>query len=91
MKLITCSHIGTRPQSEFVFGGTVRPLRDPDCLDEPQWGEHVFHWDGAPGVRREWWFHTPTGLWFVLERDTTTGVVIREVEFHGPPGGRSLE
>lgn len=91
MKLINCTRIGSRPRSEFVFGGCVQPPRDPDSLGERDWGEHVFHREGAPGVRREWWYHTPTGLWFVLERDTATDVVIREVDLETFGARRSLE
>ncbi len=80
MKLITCSRIGARPQSEFTCGGEVRLSPRPDELSDVEWGAYVFHRDNAPGVKREWWYHNPTGLWFVLERDTVSDEIIAEVD-----------
>jgi sarcosine oxidase subunit delta len=28
-------------------------------------------------VKKEWWCHTPSGVWFIAERDTTTDTVLR--------------
>jgi sarcosine oxidase subunit delta len=88
MKQITCPHIGRRPLSEFAFGGEVRKPPKAGDASDLEWGQHVFHRDGAPGVKREWWYHTPTGTWFVLKRDTLTdtflGVVDYEEARHEP-------
>ncbi|MCU0870474.1 MAG: sarcosine oxidase subunit delta, partial [Burkholderiales bacterium] len=31
MKLLTCPVNGPRPVAEFVYGGEVRPMPDPDA------------------------------------------------------------
>jgi sarcosine oxidase subunit delta len=80
MKLIECSHIGARPQSEFSYGGAVRDVVDPGSASESHWGRYVFNRDSVPGVKREWWYHNPTGMWFVLERDTVSDEIVGEVE-----------
>ena len=80
MKLISCSHIGARPQSEFTCAGEVRPSPRPGELSDVEWGGYVFNRDNAPGVIREWWYHNPTGLWFVLERDTLSDEIIAEID-----------
>jgi sarcosine oxidase subunit delta len=72
VKQISCPHIGRRPLSEFVFGGEVRTPPKADKASDVEWGTHVFHRNGAPGIKREWWYHGPTGTWFVLQRDTQT-------------------
>ncbi len=79
MKLIECPVIGARPLSEFVYGGEVRrPPLDADG-NSSAWTDHVFNRSGAPGVLREWWYHRPSGRWFVLERDTLRNAVQRVV------------
>lgn len=79
MKLIDCPVIGARPISEFVYGGELRqpPLEEP--ADRESVGARVFNRSGAPGVRREWWHHLPTGRCFVLDRDTRDDRVLRAV------------
>jgi len=71
MKLIAAPHLGSRPIDEFVYGGPLRPAPDAGCSDEV-WGDYIFHRDGVPQKRQEWWYHRPTGSWLVLERDTST-------------------
>jgi sarcosine oxidase subunit delta len=75
MKLLPCPHLGARPLEEFVYGGADRAAPDPGACSDAAWADHVFHRDGAPAVRREWWYHRPSGTWFVLERDTASDVV----------------
>ena len=29
-----------------------------------------------PGVKREWWCHTPSGYWFIAERDTARDEIL---------------
>ena len=79
MKIIDCPVIGPRPAAEFTYGGAIGapPVEDPT---PDQLAEHVFYRAGAPGVLREWWYHRPTGRWFVLERNTATNDVLRTVE-----------
>ena len=30
----------------------------------------------VPGVKREWWCHTPSGYWFIVERDTARDEIL---------------
>jgi sarcosine oxidase subunit delta len=77
MKLLTCPVNGPRPLDEFVFGGEVRPTQDPAAAADAAWADYVFNREGAPGVKREWWYHAPSGTWFVAERDTLSDQVQR--------------
>ena len=79
MKLIDCPGLGPRPQSEFVFGGEVRTPPAPDGTGDREWLNYVFNRHGAPAVCREWWYHSPTGMWFVLERDTLSDTFVGSV------------
>lgn len=77
MKLLRCPVNGERPLQEFEYGGEYRLQPDPDIVSDAQWALYVFNRDGAPSVRREWWYHTPSGVWFIAERDTSNDQVIR--------------
>ena len=77
MKLLTCPLNGPRPISEFVYGGEVRPMPDPDTCTDTEWSDYVFNRSGVTGVKREWWCHAPSGVWFLAERDTTTDTIVR--------------
>jgi len=77
MKLLTCPINGPRPLQEFAFGGEVRTMPDPKEASDAEWADYVFHRAGEPGVRREWWYHVPSGVWFVAERDNLNDVFVR--------------
>ncbi len=77
MKLLKCPVNGIRPISEFVFGGELRAMPDPDNSSDQTWAQYVYHRNGAPGVKREWWYHSPSGTWFVAERNTLSDEVIQ--------------
>lgn len=70
MKLIDCPLIGLRPAAEFVYGGAWRSMPDPGACNDAAWAHYVFHRDGGPGIKRELWYHSPSGTWLVAERDT---------------------
>ena len=76
MKLLNCPVNGTRPLSEFVFGGELRTPPAADCSDKV-WADYVHNRHGAPGLKQEWWYHAPSGTWFIAERNTLTDQVIR--------------
>lgn len=63
--------------SEFVYGGEVRPMPDPQACSDEQWADYVFNRSGVPGVKQEWWYHAPSGTWFIAERDVTRDQVLR--------------
>ncbi len=69
MKILTCPVNGPRPIQEFTYGGEVRDMPCPDTSTDTQWADYIFNRTGEPGVRREWWHHGPSGVWFVAERD----------------------
>jgi sarcosine oxidase, subunit delta len=77
VKLIPCPANGLRPAQEFLFGGEVRDMPDPSSTTDAQWAAYVFHRQGEPGVRREWWYHLASGTWFVAERDNVSDEFIR--------------
>lgn len=70
MKLINCPVNGLRPLSEFVFGGEFRSMPDAASCSDQEWAAYVHYRNGAPGTRKEWWYHIASGTWFVAERDT---------------------
>jgi sarcosine oxidase subunit delta len=72
MKMIPCPLNGLRPADEFVYGGEVRIAPDAAACSDADWARHVFHRSGVPGIKQEWWCHTPSGYWFIAERDTTS-------------------
>jgi len=77
MKLIPCPLNGLRPADEFVYAGEVRDMPDSAQCTDADWAKYVFHRSGVPGVKTEWWCHTPSGYWFICERDTTTDEILR--------------
>ena len=77
MKRLTCPVNGPRAISEFAYGGEVRPMPDPAAASDADWATYIYHRSGVPGVKREWWCHTPSNTWFVAERDTEKDLVLR--------------
>ena len=77
MKVLTCPVNGPRPLDEFFYGGEVRVMPEPAAASDGQWADYVWNRDGAPGVRREWWYHLASSTWFVAERDTERDEVLR--------------
>jgi sarcosine oxidase subunit delta len=77
MKIIPCPVNGARPLQEFAFGGEVRPMPDPSACTDEAWADYVFHREGQPGVRSEWWYHLASGTWFIAERDTLKDEFLR--------------
>lgn len=67
---------GERPLLEFVCGGEVRTVPDTSCSDA-EWTAYLLHRHSVPRVKREWWCHTPSGYWFVAERDTARDEFLR--------------
>ena len=76
MKLIACPLNGPRPLLEFVTGGEVRTAPDPGVCSDAEWAAYLFSRSSVPGVKREWWCHTPSGYWFIVERDTARDEIL---------------
>ena len=77
MKIMTCPINGPRVISEFSYGGEFRSMPAPDTLSDRAWTEYVFNRNSIPGIKFEWWCHTPSNTWFIAERDTAKDRVIR--------------
>lgn len=77
MKVMTCPVNGPRPVSEFVCFGEHREMPDPAQATSDAWADYVFNRSGAPGVKKEWWCHVPSGIWFIAERDTLVDRVLK--------------
>jgi sarcosine oxidase subunit delta len=77
MKLMPCPVNGLRPLQEFHFGGELRDMPDPEQASDDQWADYVFNRAGEPGVKTEWWYHLPSGTWFLAERNNVTDEIIR--------------
>ena len=53
-------------------------MPDPGRCDRRASGrDYVFNRNGVPGVKREWWCHVASGVWFIAERDTARDEVLR--------------
>ena len=77
MKILTCPINGPRSISEFAYGGEIRPTPEPATISDDDWARYVFNRSGVAAVKREWWCHTASGVWFVAERDTATDTVLQ--------------
>lgn len=83
MKLMPCPVNGPRPVAEFHYGGPLRPMPDPHTCSDTQWADYVFNRSGAPGIKQEWWCHTPSNTWFIAERDTEKDHIVRTYLYTG--------
>lgn len=72
---IICPHCGSRPFTEFFFGGEVRRLASStDTLDDDY--RRVWLPENLAGIQTERWFHSAgCRRWLTLERDTLTNEV----------------
>jgi len=77
MKILTCPINGPRPIQEFLFGGELRELPDPTTVTDEQWADYIFHRQGEPSIKIEWWYHLASGTWFLAERDIVSDSVKR--------------
>jgi heterotetrameric sarcosine oxidase delta subunit len=67
---VPCPNCGSRPHTEFAFGGEDRPHVSPDAEAD---FARVFLPDNAEGPQRERWFHAlGCRTWFTVTRDTGT-------------------
>ncbi len=87
MKILTCPINGPRPVSEFAYGGELREMPDPARATDAEWSDYVFNRNSIPGVKREWWCHASSGVWFIAERDTGSDAVLRTYLYAKPSDG----
>ena len=77
MKIMNCPLNGPRNISEFVYGGEVVDMPDPNTCSQAEWAAFVFLKDNQAILLREWWCHAATAFWFIAERDTATDEIVR--------------
>jgi sarcosine oxidase, subunit delta len=77
MKILRCPVNGPRAVTEFAYWGELREMPDPAAATDDRWADYVFNRNGAPGIKKEWWCHTPSNTWFIVERDTEQDEVLR--------------
>ena len=67
---ITCANCGSRPHTEFTFGGELRPLDPGDLAGD---FARVYLRVNALGPQAERWFHLyGFRRWSTITRDTLT-------------------
>jgi sarcosine oxidase subunit delta len=86
MKIMPCPINGPRPIQEFQFGGELRDMPEPESSSDDQWADYIFNRMGEPGVKCEWWYHLPSGTWFVAERDNVTDTILCTYLYGGKTG-----
>ncbi len=74
MKIFNCPILGPRPASEFLCAGSALAGMQNDDLHDARHG--VYFGDATAKVKREWWFHRASQLWFLISRDTATDSVL---------------
>jgi sarcosine oxidase subunit delta len=77
MKILNCPLNGPRNISEFVYGGEVVEMPDPNRCSDRDWADYVFMENNTAGVIREWWYHVATAYWIIAERDTVTDEILK--------------
>ena len=77
MKIMNCPLNGPRNISEFVYGGEVKPMPDMVNCSDKEWAEYVFYYDNTIRIVQEWWFHSPSGYWFIAERHTASDEILK--------------
>jgi sarcosine oxidase subunit delta len=77
MKMMNCPLNGLRNISEFVYGGEVRNMPEPNICSDEEWAQYVFYSDNLIKVVTEWWLHAPSGYWFIAERHTASDNVFK--------------
>jgi len=75
VKYLDLPALGRRPATEFVVAGILDP--EPAELTDMTPGEWVFNRTSVPLCRTEWWYHTPTQLWFLVDRDTAADRILK--------------
>jgi sarcosine oxidase subunit delta len=77
MKIMHCPLNGPRNISEFSYGGEVKFMPDPKACSDEEWADYVFFHDNLVKVIKEWWYHGPSGYWFIAERHMASDEIVR--------------
>ena len=75
---IPCPFCGLRNESEFSFGGPVKPDRpDTNSVTDEQWVEYLTTVPNPLGaVQERWWHVRGCGTWLTIWRDTRTHDIV---------------
>ena len=76
MKIMDCPLNGPRNISEFICGGEVREMPNPEKSNSNTWVDYLFMENNKAGLIYEWWCHAPTTYWFIARRDTRTDEIL---------------
>ena len=76
MKIMDCPLNGPRNISEFICGGEVREMPNPEKSNSKAWVDYLFMENNKAGLIYEWWCHAPTTYWFIARRDTRTDEIL---------------
>ena len=76
MKRMPCPLHGERNIAEFVSRGPVLSMPSMKASKE-NWARYLFLAENKAGIVDEWWLHTPSGMWFVARRDTTSDEILQ--------------
>ena len=79
MLILNCPNCGARNVGEFRYGGEYNPRpQNPAEVDDADWADYLYLNDNAMDTQKEWWLHNAgCGLWFLAERHTRQGRVLR--------------
>ena len=77
MKIMNCPLNGPRNINEFVYGGEVTDMPNPNTCSDREWAEYVFFPNNSIQVVTEWWLHAPSSYWFIAERHTASDQIMR--------------
>jgi sarcosine oxidase subunit delta len=75
MLIIDCPFCGSRPETEFGYGGQAHVAypEDPHALTDEEWAQYLFYRDNPKGSYAERWVHSAgCRKWFNVVRDTRT-------------------
>lgn len=78
MMQIPCPFCGPRNESEFFYGGPVKPSRpDPAAVNDEDWTAWLTQVPNPLGpVQEHWWHARGCGTWLTIWRDTRTHEVM---------------
>ena len=78
MLWIDCPWCGSRPETEFRYGGEAHIARpDPAVTDDAGWADYLFMRTNSKGVFAERWMHREgCRRWFNALRDTVSNDVL---------------
>ena len=80
-----CPVHGERNISEFVCRGPVLAMPNSTSgttvgskkASQLAWARYLFLAENKAGIVDEWWLHTPSGMWFVVRRDTVSDEILQ--------------